>query len=52
MGGGGMTYVVQFVSRRVVCARMENTKWVNNEAHSLFGNIIPATNRLKSRGCF
>ena len=37
--------------RRSVCARMERTKQVNSEAHSLFGHI-PANQRLKSRSCF
>ena len=37
--------------RRDVCARVERTKQMKKESHSLFGHK-PATRRLKSRNCF
>ena len=37
--------------KRYVCARMERTKQMEQETHSLFGHI-PARSRLKSRKDF
>ena len=44
-------WFTQKIIRRSVCARVERTKQVERETHSLFGHT-PARRRLKSRRSF